>query len=73
MDEKQLLTTSEQIASILRAAISDKAGYVLITASTEGNGDDIHLYSNLDPAVIIAMFSALAHDIVGKTSNVTVN
>jgi hypothetical protein len=73
MDEQQLHTISEQIATILRAAVSDKAGYVLITASSEGNGNDIHLYSNLDPLVIISMFSALAQDIVGKDEHVTIN
>ena len=73
MDEPQLLTISEQIANILKSAISDRAGYIFITASNDGNGNDIHLYSNLSPEIIIAMFIALAQDIVGKDEHVTVN
>ena len=73
MDEAQLFTISEQIASIARAAISDKAGYIMITASTDGNGDAIHMYSNLDPNVIIAMFAALAQDITGQTNDTAIH
>lgn len=73
MDEQQLLTISEQIVAILKMSISDRGGYILITASTEGNGNDIHLFSNLDPLIIIAMFSALAQDIAGKEEHVTIN
>ncbi len=71
MDELQLFTISEQIATVLRTAIADKASYVLITLADESEG--IHIFSNLAPEIIVSLFSGIAQDLAGQTADVTVN